>query len=91
MDAAHPPTTTVEAYRRLVQRLVEGGIPHGREFDACRAVLLSASSGDASTHALCLLLEGALADPTLNIDDTQTIVHLLKHLARGTVSATEVM
>jgi hypothetical protein len=91
MDAEHPPTTTVEAYRRLVQRLLEGGIPHGTEFDACRAVLSSESTGDASTHALCLLLEGALADPTLNIDDTQMIVPLLKHLARGTVSTTEVV
>jgi hypothetical protein len=91
MDAEHPPTTTVEAYRRLVQRLLEGGIPRGTEFDACRAVLSSESTGDASTHALCLLLEGALADPTLNIDDTQMIVPLLKHLARGTVSTTEVV
>lgn len=91
MNAEYPPTSTLEAYRRLVQRLVERGIPHGREFDACRAVLSSESSGDASNHALCLLLEGALADPTLNIDDTQIIVPLLKHLARGTVSATEVV
>lgn len=91
MDADHPPPTNVVAYRRLVQRLLEGGIPHGTEFDACRAVLSSESTGDASTHALCMLLEGALADPTLNIDDTQMIVPLLKHLARGTVSTTEVV
>ena len=91
MDADHPPPTTVEAYRRLVQRLLEGGIPHGTEFDACRAVLTSESTGDASTHALCMVLEGALADPTLNIDDTQMIVPLLKHLARGTVTTTEVV
>lgn len=91
MSADEPTITTLEAYRRLVQRLVEGGIPHGREFDACRAVLSSESSGDASIHALCFLLEGALADPALDIDDTQIIVPLLKHLARGTVSTTEVV
>lgn len=91
MDAEAPPAPTVEAYRRLVQRLLRGDIPQGREFDACRAVLSSESSGDARNHALCLLLEGALADPTLHIDDTQMIVPLLKHLARGTVSTTEVV
>jgi len=91
MNAEGPSTATVEGYRRLVQRLIEGGIPHGREFDACRAVLSSEPFGDASTHALCMLLEGALADPEFDIDDTQTIVPLLKHLARGTVSATEVV
>ena len=91
MDAELPPTAPVEAYRRLVQRLIQGGIPHGREFDACRAVLSSRASGDTAMHALCMLLEGALADPMLDIDDTQTIVPLLKHLARGTVSATEMV
>jgi hypothetical protein len=91
MSADRPPPETVDAFHRLVQRLLEGGIPQGTEFDACRAVLSSESSGDASIHALCLLLEGALADPTLDIDDTQLIVPLLKHLARGTVSTTEVL
>jgi hypothetical protein len=91
MDVEYPSIAAVEAYHRLVQRLIEGGIPHGREFDACRAVLLGRSSGDLVTHALCLLLEGALADPMLDIEDTQTIVPLLKHLARGTVSATEMV
>ena len=77
-------------YRRLVQRVLTGSIPHGTDFDACRAVLRSQGDDDAF-QALCLLLEGALADPKLGIDDTHTLVPLLKDLARGTVAVRELL
>lgn len=69
-------------YRRLVQRVLAGGIPRGGDFDACRALLLSRTDDrDATFQALCMLLEGALADPVLAIDETQIVVRLLKDLA----------
>jgi hypothetical protein len=91
MRADDPRAKAIDAYRRLVQRVLEEGIPRGTEFDACRAVLLRETSGDSITHALCLLLEGALADPDLSIDDTQILVPLLKEIARGTVTPEEVL
>lgn len=91
MRADEPPEEAIDAYRRLLQRVLGEGIPRGAEFDACRAVLLRENAGDATTHALCLLLEGALADPDLSIDDTQILVPLLKELARGTVTPEEVL
>ena len=42
-------------------------------------------SGQAACHALNMLLEGALADAELAIDDTQLLVPLIKDLARGNV------
>jgi hypothetical protein len=75
----------------LVQRLLAGGIPRGLDFDACRALLRSTSIGDAASTALCMLLEGALADAALGIDDTRTVVDLLKGLARGTVTPEELL
>jgi hypothetical protein len=80
-----------QAYRRLVKRVLAGGIPHGREFDACRGVLRSEPSDPAAFQALCMLLEGALADPNLGIDDTQTVVPLLKQLASGDVSVEKLL
>lgn len=71
--------------RDLVHRLLEGTLPAGRDFDACRAVLTDDPDPDAAFHALTMLLEGALADPHLAIDDTQVLVPLLKDLARGRV------
>lgn len=73
--------------RRLVQRVVGGDIPSGRDFDACRAVLRTGCDDPTSFHALCTLLEGALADSTFGIDDTQELVPLLKALASGKVMA----
>jgi hypothetical protein len=70
------------SYRRLVQRVLAGGIPRGGEFDACRAVLHArADDRDVTFQALCMLLEGALADPVLEIGETQILVRLLKDLA----------
>jgi hypothetical protein len=82
---------TIEAYRRLVQRVLEGSIPRGDDFDACRAVLRGGPGGEPAFHALCMLLEGALAEPTLPIDDTQQLVALLKGLAAGTVGVEELL
>jgi hypothetical protein len=78
-------------YRRLVQRVLAGGIPHGEEFDACRAVLASGADPATSLQALCMLLEGALADPGLDINDTQVVVPLLRRLAEQAVSVEELL
>ncbi len=82
-DNSHP--TELAAYRRLVQRVLSGGIPQGLDYEACRAVLQSESSREEAFVALCVLLEGALADPKLDVAETQVVVPLLKRLARGTV------
>ena len=66
-------------------------LPRGEQFDACRAVLTNGGGEDTNFQALCLLLEGALADPSLAIDDTQVVVRLLKELANGTLLPEEVM
>ena len=78
-------------YRRLVQRVVDGHIPCGRDFDACRAVLRTDCDGPTAFHALCTLLEGALADSTFGVDDTQELVPLLKALAHGEVMAKDIL
>ena len=85
------PSTAHESYRRLVQRVVTGRIPHGADFDACRAVLRAGPSGEAAFTALAMLLEGALADPSFEIGDTQVLVPLLKELARGSVRVEELL
>jgi len=79
------------AYREVVRRLIRGDLPRGDRFDACRAVLINGGGSDTKFQALCLLLEGALADPSLAIDDTQVVVRLLKELARGTLLPEEVV
>ena len=78
-------------YQRLVQRVLRGSIPRGVDFDSCRAVLVSDCEEEVAHHALCTLLEGALADPSLNIDDTQDLVPLLRELARGSVAARDLL
>jgi len=77
--------------RRLVQRIVDGDIPNGRDFDACRAVLRSDCDDQTAFHALCTLLEGALADSSFGIDATQELVPLLKALAHGEVRAKDLL
>jgi hypothetical protein len=86
-----PRNRSIAAYHELVSRLLQGTSPHGREFDACRAVLSQEPTGDSTMQALCMLLEGALADAETGIDDTRTVVPLLKELARGTVMPEEVL
>jgi hypothetical protein len=70
----------------VLQRVLDGHRPAGAEFEACRAVVRSEPCSDAGFQALCMLLEGALADPRLAIEDAQVVVPLLKALARGDVS-----
>jgi len=79
------------AWKSMIRRLLDGPLPAGTDFDACRAVLLSDQSSDLAFQALCMLLEGALADANLPIDDTQEVVPLLKNLARGTISPGDVL
>jgi len=80
-----------EMRRRLVQRVLTGDIPRGGEFDACRAVLTSECNDQTAFQALSSLLEGALADPSYGIDDTQELVPLLKVLARGEVDVRDLL
>ena len=91
MFGSSPLPTAHESYRRLVQRVLAGHIPQGPDFDACRAVLCTAPSGEAAFTALSMLLEGALADPSFDIGDTQLLVPLLKELARGSVRAEDLL
>jgi len=86
-----PLPTAYESYRRLVQRVLTGHIPRGVDFDACRAVLCTGLSGEAAFTALSMLLEGALADPSFDIGDTQLLVPLLKELSRGSVRVEELL
>jgi len=78
-------------FRQLIHEVIEGERPEGRDFDACRAVFLSEPSSQGGFQALCMLLEGLLADPDLPIDDTHTVVRLLKALAHGTVQPQELV
>lgn len=80
-----------DSYRRLVQRVVVGDIPCGRNFDACRAVLSTDCDDPTAFHALCTLLEGALADAAFGIDATQDLVPLLKALAHGDLAAKDLL
>jgi len=80
-----------EMRRRLVQRVLTGDIPRGGEFDACRAVLTSECNDQTAFQALSSLLEGALADPSYGIDDTQELVPLLKVRARGEVDVRDLL
>jgi hypothetical protein len=80
-----------EMRRRLVQRVLSGDIPRGGKFDACREVLSSDCDDQTAFQALSFILEGALADPSYGIDDTQELVPLLKALARGEVTAKDLL
>ena len=81
----------IHEHRRLVQRILAGGIPQGKDFDACRAVLATDCDEESAFAALFTLLEGALADPLFNIDDTQQVVPILKSLARGDLEVRELV
>jgi hypothetical protein len=54
-------------------------------------VLRAGPSPEEAFTALSVLLEGALADPSFDIGDTQLLVPLLKELARGSVRAEELL
>ncbi len=71
--------------------MLEGPIPTGPDFDVCRALLRSAPPPEPAFTATCMLLEGALADPALDIDTTGRVVRLLKDLASGRLAAGELL
>ena len=82
---------TIDEHRRLVQRILSGGIPEGKDFDACRAILQTDCDDEAAFAALFTLLEGALADPFFGIDETQQVVPILKAMARGNIDVRELV
>jgi hypothetical protein len=89
--SSDPSPPAHERYRRLVERVVTGHIPQGPDFDACRALLRASPSGEEGFTAVVILLEGALADASFDIGDTQLLVPLLKELARGSVRVEELL
>lgn len=82
---------SIDEQRRLVQRILSGGIPKGKEFDVCRAVLKTDCHDDEAFAALFTLLQGALADPFFGIRETREVVPILKALTRGEVKARELV
>jgi hypothetical protein len=85
------PGIATDEHRRLVQRILAGGIPEGKDFDACRAILNGEADDEVAIGALFMLLQGALADPFFGIDDTQRVVPILKGLARGKLSVRDLL
>ena len=81
----------IDEQRRLVQRILAGGIPKGKDFDACRAVLQTDCGDEVAFSALFTMLQGALADPFFGIDETQQVVPILRALARGDISVRELV
>ena len=79
----------IDEHRRLVQRILAGGIPKGKDFDACRAILQTDCDDEVAFSALFTLLQGALADPFFGIDETQQVVPILKALTRGDIGVRE--
>ena len=80
-----------DEHRRLVQRILSGGIPEGKEFDDCRAVLQTDCDDDEAFAALFFLLQGALADPFFDLDDSRRVVPILRALTRGEVGVKELV
>jgi len=81
----------IDEHRRLVQRILAGGIPKGKDFDACRAILQTDCDDEVAFSAVFLLLQGALADPFFGIDETQQVVPILKALACGDIGVRELV
>lgn len=86
----HDPPS-LEEQRRLVQRILTGGIPSGKEFETCRHVLESGGDEPTTFKALFTLLEGALADPFFLIQETAKVVPVLKSLSRGEIEAKDLL
>ena len=81
----------IQDHRRLVQRILSGGIPVGKDFDACRAILGASCTDEEAFAALFTLLQGALADPFFGIDETQRVVPILRGLSRGDIRVRELL
>jgi hypothetical protein len=82
---------SIDEQRRLVQRIVAGGIPGGRELDDCRDVLRSNRDDEMVFAALFTLLQGALSDPFFGIEDSVQLVPILKAMAKGELTARELL
>jgi hypothetical protein len=82
---------SIDEHRRLVQRILAGGIPQGKDFDVCRSLLENDCSEEEAFASLFTLLQGALADPFFDIRDTQMVVPILKALARREIGAKELV
>jgi hypothetical protein len=94
MSPHRSPPHDLTRFRDLVGRILASERPGGAELDTCRAAFnaaINAGENEVAYQALCMLLEGALADPALSIDDTQILVPLLRALARGTVEPGELI
>lgn len=81
----------VDEQRRLVQRIIAADIPAGKEMNECRLVLRSECDEPAALNALFTLLQGALADPFFGIADSERVVPVLRALARGELTARELL
>ena len=82
-----PPDT----YKVLVDAILDGPIPTGREYDAARQILRRQPDSPVAFQAMCILLEGALGDADYPSDQTQVLVPLLKELARGTIAVQDLL
>jgi hypothetical protein len=91
MDMSNGEQPPVSEQRRLVQRILAGGIPNGKEMDECREILASGCDEQSAFAALFTLLQGALADPLFSIEDSERVVPVLKSLARGEVTVGELL
>lgn len=83
--------TDLEEFRELVDRVVHGSDPAGRDFDVCRELLRREPHGEAAFQALCMLLEGALTRPDLPVHDAGTTVGVLRALAEKRVEPRELL
>ena len=81
----------IHEYRHLVQRIRAGGIPVGKDFEACRAVLDSGEDHETKFKALFTLLEGALSDPFYPVAETRDVVQILKGLARKEIAVEQLL
>lgn len=77
--------------REIADRLRQGSVPRGEEFDAARRLLALSPAGPEAIHALRLLLEGAIADAMTAIEDTQAIMSMLKAWDRGDLRVDELL
>lgn len=89
MSEESPPT--LDEQRRLVQRVLDGRIPAGRDFDACRGLLRGPCEPQAALDALATVLHGFVADPFVGIEDSARAVAILKAMARGELEAGELL
>lgn len=79
------PRNAIGEHQRLVQRILSGRIPAGRGFDPCHSMLQTDCDDVEAFTALFTLLQGALADLSFGMEDTQKVVPILEALTRGEV------